>query len=250
MSRDDRNTQLPEQLPEGRFEQFPGDFLDAAGLNRQHVFALDQLPDEVRDSLGDRTGFTQLILIGHAGRRLWQAVQAAGLPGHHPIDDFTRQTIAHCFAERLPGHSYRLLYPDHERLVGLQAFGELAGWHHPSPFMVGIDAEWGSWFAYRALLLADTRFHATPRRLQPGPCAACVAHPCLDACPADALRPDFQLDRCLAHRREEGSSCENTCLARLACPVGAEHRYTPAQMRHSYAVSLAMIRLHEGAKPV
>ncbi len=221
---------------------FPHDFLDAAGLNRQHVLDLAELPADVCQSLGDTGDFTQLILIGHGGRQLWQQVQAADLPGLHPIDDYSRQTVAAWFAAHLPGHRYKLLYPDHEHIVGLQALGELAGWHQPSPFMVGIDAEWGSWFAYRALLLADTRFPASPRRVGRHPCATCAAKPCLDACPADALRPDFQLDRCLAYRRQPGSRCENTCLARLACPVGTEHRYPPEQMRHSYAISLAMIR--------
>ena len=48
---------------------FPAAALDAAGLNRQHLFALADLPETVRTTLGDTTGFSQLLLIGHGGRQ-------------------------------------------------------------------------------------------------------------------------------------------------------------------------------------
>lgn len=136
---------------------FPADFLNAAGINRQHVFDLAGLPQEVLATLGETTGFRQLILLGHGGRRLWECVQASGIDGEHPVDDFCLQTIGRWFSEQIPGVRYRIVYPG-ETLVGLQALGKLAGWHHTSPFMLGIDGEWGSWYAYRAVVLADSRF--------------------------------------------------------------------------------------------
>ena len=42
---------------------FPTALFDQAGLNRQHVFDLDRLPDEVRSTLGDTENFRQLILL-------------------------------------------------------------------------------------------------------------------------------------------------------------------------------------------
>ena len=47
---------------------------------------------------------------------------------------------------------------------------------------------------------------------------------------------------CIAQRLRADSACALTCPARLACPVGPEHRYSSAQMAHSYGISLAMLR--------
>ena len=220
---------------------FPGDDFAAAGLNRQHVFALADLPADLRAALPAQLDEQRLILLGHAGRRLWDCVQAAGTGGRHPIDDYCRQSIARLFAEHLPGHRYRLLYPG-ETPVGLQALGKLAGWHHASPFMVGIDGEWGSWFAYRALILCTADFPPTAAAERCNPCRDCHQRPCIAACPAEAAGDPFRLDRCIDQRLRPNSPCALACPARNACPVGAEHRYSSAQMRHAYALSLATLR--------
>jgi epoxyqueuosine reductase len=226
---------------------FPGDFFAGAGLNRQHVFALADLPVGILSSLQPRPEERQLILLGHAGRRLWDCVQAAGLPGEHPIDDYCRQTIAGFFAEHLPGQPYRLAYPG-DTPVGLQALGTLAGWHHPSPFMIGVDRQWGSWFAYRAVILCATDFAPTPVGEQRSPCLDCRDQPCIAACPAGATGTPFRLAACGEERLRPGSACAYGCLARNACPVGGEHRYEEAQIRHSFAQSLVMLRRFAGEK--
>ena len=223
---------------------FPAAPLAAAGLNRQHLFDLADLPGEVRATLGDTGDFRQLLLIGHGGRRLWECVQASGIGGSDPIDDYTRQTLADWFARALPGRPWHLLYPG-DSAIALQALGKLAGWHHPTPFRVGIDAVWGTWFAYRAAVLCDTPFLPFFRVDRSSPCDDCAPRPCVDACPAGALHgKDFDLDACLRWRIDGDGrhSCAATCHARLACPAGAEHRYPEAQLRHSYGRSLRMLR--------
>lgn len=228
---------------------FPGTFLDRAGLNRQHVFELAALPEDIRSGIAAQRGETQLILLGHGGRRLWECVQAAGTGGEHPIDDYCIRTVADWFAACLPGRRYRLLYPG-DAPVGLQALGRLAGWHHASPFMVGIDADWGSWYAYRAVLVADTDFAPSPVVDRGSPCLDCRQMPCIAACPAGALNGGrFDLDACSDWRLAAHSRCAEGCLARTACPVGAEHRYADAQIAHSYRQSLAMLRAWREAQP-
>jgi ferredoxin len=232
-------------------EHSPFAQLDDAGLNRQHVFAVANLPEDVRATLGAEAHESRLLLVGHAGRRLWECVQASAIGSEHPIDDYTRQRIAAFFAEHHPSAHYRLLYPG-DQPIGLQALGRLAGWHHASPFMVGIDAKWGSWFAYRAVVLTDADFlpstavDRAPQEVPLGdrnPCIDCLDPPCLAACPAGALAGrQFSLTACSRYRLAEKSACAEGCLARSACPVGAEHRYDPAQIRHSYSRSLAMLR--------
>jgi epoxyqueuosine reductase len=220
--------------------------LDDAGLNLRAVFALDDLPPALGERLRaehDPQGrFRQLILLGHAGRRLWQAVQAAAPAGEHPIDDFTVRT-ASAWLDALPGRpAYTIVYPG-PSLPPLQALGELAGWHHATPFMVGILPGWGSWFAYRAVILAATDLPPTPRLKVDSPCLSCAPQACRAACPGSAMAgPRFALDACVAYRTQTASACQDRCLARLACPVGAEHRYLPEQQAHSYLRSLAWLR--------
>lgn len=219
--------------------------LARAGLNRQAVFDIDDLPGEVVRQIGEAcppgAAFRQLILIGHAGRKLWQAVTEAGMDTDNPIDDFTVRTVEQWFAACQPRNRYAILYPG-EIAIGLQRLGRLAGWHHPSPFMIGIDREWGTWYAYRAVLLADTRFAPTRPQASRSPCAECGHRLCIAACPAAAMAGGgFDLAKCAAYRRAEGSSCRHTCLARVSCPVGSEHRYGEEQIRHTYSISLKFI---------
>lgn len=229
--------------------------LNAHGLNLQAVFALEDLPEAIRATLplASPEPWTQLILIGHQGRRFWDALQREDMGDEaDPVDRFSVTCVLDWMATQWPGHRALCLFPgpDGERL-GLQALGALAGWHHSSPFWVGVDAEWGSWFAYRAVLLTDTRLPVTPPRRRLSPCLSCVATPCVRACPAMALHvpgaahmdgDQAGLSACVAHRLQPASSCEDRCLAREACPVGAVHRYTAAQTAYHYRQSLAALR--------
>jgi len=219
--------------------------LDAVGFNLHAVFDLATLPAAVLEPLaGHDPRYRQLILLGHGGRRLWEAVRASGIESANPIDDFTLRTVGEWAAEQLPGRVWEAVYPAHDsaRPVGLQALGKLAGWHHDSPFMVGINAQWGSWFAYRAVLLAESDFTPTPRVDCGAPCPACAAKPCIVACPAGAMGDGrFDLKRCLDYRSSPESRCALACVARNTCPVAPEHRYPEAQIAHSYGRSLRLM---------
>jgi len=217
--------------------------LNAVGLNLQAVFQMDMLPVEMRDA--SMAGYAQLILIGNAGPALGRAALTAAMDADHPIDTFSTQAVCR-WLDSLSGGGERLvLYPG-EAPVGLQRLGALAGWHHPSPFMVGIQPQWGTWFAYRVVVLANTALAPTSPLQTRSPCTSCTDRPCVSACPAGAMADGrFSLDACLAWRRASGSSCEQSCMARLACPVGAEHRYDAAQIHHAYGQSLSMIRRFE-----
>lgn len=222
--------------------------LDAAGLNLHAVFDLARLPaplqTQLRADFDPRQAYRQLLLIGHGGKRLWNALQASGIRSPHPIDDFSVRSVEQWFAAQLPGHALRIVYPG-TMPVGLQALGQIAGWHHASPFRVGVNQTWGSWFAYRVALLADTELPPTPALPGASPCAGCADKPCIASCPGAALEGEaFSLVKCVAYRRQADSRCKTTCIARLACPVGAEHRYEEAQIRHSYSRSLAEIERH------
>lgn len=226
--------------------------LDAVGLNLRAVFALDQLPDALRDALRNECdaarNYSQLLLIGNGGRAMWQAILREGGRSADPIDDFSVREVRRWLAAQASGRSYEIVYPG-ERLVGLQSLGECAGWHFASPFMVGINERWGTWFAYRVAVLANTDFE--PTRPVPGesPCTACRPRPCVSACPGKAIEDSgFNLADCVRYRLRADSACQTTCMARLACPVRAEHRYDDEQIRHAYAISLRFIEQYQTGK--
>ena len=226
--------------------------LDAVGLNLRAVFALDQLPDALRDALRNECdaarNYSQLLLIGNGGRAMWQAILREGGRSADPIDDFSVRAVRRWLAAQASGRSYEIVYPG-ERLVGLQSLGECAGWHFASPFMVGINERWGTWFAYRVAVLANTDFE--PTRPVPGesPCTACRPRPCVSACPGKAIEDSgFNLADCVRYRLRADSACQTTCMARLACPVRAEHRYDDEQIRHAYTISLRFIEQYQGGK--
>lgn len=219
--------------------------LHCAGLNLHAVFDLDALPAglvaDLRRAVAPSHDWCQLILIGNAGRSMWVAMKASGIASGDPIDDFSVRTVAQWFAAQFPAHRYTLLYPG-DAPVGLQTLGALAGWHRPTPFMLGILPQWGSWFGYRAALLTDTDLPPTEPLRAVSPCEACAARPCIPACPAQAMADGgFALERCVAYRLQPASRCRAGCVARDACPVGREHRYDEEQVRHSYSVSLRAI---------
>jgi epoxyqueuosine reductase len=225
--------------------------LDEVGLNLQTVFNLADLPADVLDTLGmaddERDRYTQLILIGHRGRDCWAALQQRGMHGTHPLDQFATERVQDWMTRAWPTAQWRQVFPG-PHPVGLQRLGALAGWHRPSPFWVGVDAEWGSWFAYRAVVLADTALPVTTRRNTNTPCDVCSDKPCISACPAGALASEqtgpWRLQTCLAFRQQPQSPCLDRCLARNACPVGEEYRYTDQQIAYHYLHSMRAIREH------
>ena len=221
------------------------DRLDRAGLNQQAVFNLDALPVEMSTELRQRFDpdrqYRQLILIGHGGRSLWDEVQAAGIRSDDPIDDFSVDAVEQWFAGQFADRRFQIVYPG-ETSVGLQGLGQLAGWHHASPFMVGINETWGTWYAYRVVLLADTDILPTPPVRSASPCLSCAAKPCIAACPGKAMDDGvFVLEKCVAYRKQPASRCRETCVARTGCPVGTGHRYCDAQIKHCYSISMRMI---------
>lgn len=219
--------------------------LNHAGLNLQAVIDLDTLPAEMLAGLrrhhDPEHRYRQLILIGHAGKTLWNTVKASGIRSENPIDEFSVHTVEQWFATYFARQAHAVIYPG-DTSPGLQALGKIAGWHHASPMMIGIQKAWGTWYAYRVVLLADTDLEATRALPSESPCDRCVGKACIAACPAGALAGiTFDLMKCVNYRILPSSRCKATCVARVSCPVGVEHRYDDDQLQHTYSISLKAI---------
>ncbi|MBP1857224.1 Fe-S-cluster-containing hydrogenase component 2 [Rhizobium herbae] len=112
-----------------------------------------------------------------------------------------------------------------------------------SPLGILIHPEYGLWHGYRGALGFAHVLPAAAPAVDAHPCDHCPDKPCLSSCPADAILPSgFQIKPCRAHlrTREGQTGCmAGGCLARNACPVGAEYRYSTEQLRfHMAALSL------------
>jgi len=223
-------------------------FLAERGVNLCAVLDLQALPGDVIGLLLEAginvTDYLRLVLLGNGGKRFWSGLQEFGFHTDDPVDHYalylTRQ-----FLHDFLGDPHRvILYPGRPIAVPLTRLGELAGWGAPSPVFVGINPEFGPWFAYRSAFLVDLALPLSQASPPPYPCDACAAKPCLQACPASAVHwpGPSDIDVCARSRMADGSLCANRCLARMACPVGAEHRYTLEQIQYHYAHSLGPIR--------
>lgn len=220
------------------------------GLNLQAVFDLKKLPWEILRSITQQTPgiskYKQLILLGHGGTTFWSALKQSTIHSKNPVDDFSKQMVKQYFDSEQQGHAYHIVYPG-PQAINLQALGKLAGWHHSSPFLLGINTQWGSWFAYRALILADTQLSSSTTWQSKSPCQRCKTKACISACPAQAIstitaNTSFDIERCINYRIEDDSHCKHQCLSRNSCPVQQERRYSKEQIDYHYSCSLQTIK--------
>ena len=225
------------------------DVLASQGLNLFAILSSDLFPDAfnaaVRQAGISVEEYPSLILIGHSGNTLWQRLKTAGLRGTDPVDSFTIEQVRHFSEMYLDQCPELLLYPG-PIPIPLQQLGALAGWHHPSPLGIGVNETCGPWFGYRAALLVKTQLPVQRQSLGRSPCDQCEDKPCISTCPVQALSAKHQPDvtACVDHRLQSGSPCAYQCLARSACPVGADHRYDDEQIDYFYRRSLKSIREH------
>lgn len=211
---------------------------------------LADLPSAIRSQLpaeaGTPDGDQSLVMVGNGGNSFWHALPDE-YGGPDPIDRFTASVVSNTINEHFGNCEWHLLYPGTSPIT-LQQLGALAGWHNPSPLGLGINADFGLWYAYRAVITIDQRFEQPAQPVQPSsPCTTCIQKPCISQCPGKALS---ELDNpimaaCSNHRLKAESTCAQTCLARLACPVASEHRYDATQLRYHYQLSLETIRRYK-----
>jgi len=197
-----------------RWEHVRGD-LSGAGFNLVAAVTPQLLPKTLAAQLGEDQDTTAVVVA--AGTEIFDA--------------------------RLPGVQYEFAYPGTGAapLIGL---GEYLGWSSPSFLGLGINSEFGLWFAYRALLRVHAALPHSPPKSAPELCETCVARDCVAACPAGAVTQvgNFSIESCADFRVGANSQCAASCLARLACPVGKAHQYTEPQFSHHQGRSLSGLK--------
>ena len=187
---------------------------------------------ENAERIGALADVSTIVLIGMAGRSGWDAF-AASAEAHdgldHPLDRFSRRVIG-TLAQNLGAAA---LYP-----FGGPPYWPFQQWAqrcepvHPSPLGLLIHPRYGLWHSYRGALGFARSLDVPAWEATPSPCETCAEKPCLGACPVGAfVVGGYDVPACVAHLKSPaGSDCmDYGCLARRACPVGAEHAHGPAQ---------------------
>jgi NAD-dependent dihydropyrimidine dehydrogenase PreA subunit len=168
-----------------------------------------------------------LILVGDQGGRLWPHFTANRRDETDPLDAWTERVLAPAAADLDARVVYPFGGPPHHPF---QQWAMRAEGLRPSPIGPLTHPEFGLWHSYRGALLFARVIDLDPPSADAHPCDGCADRPCLSACPVDAFGENgFDLPACLGHLRSaEGGECmTGGCLARRACPVGADHAYGP-----------------------
>ncbi len=179
----------------------------------------DEVPDDARC----------VVLIGNAGPDMFRRFERERTPGQ-TLDDWTR----HAAGTLAASLGARALFPFDLPPLPFQRWGRRANAGFTSPLGLNIHPEFGLWHAFRAALVFDAPQQLPAAAPMEHPCERCADQPCLRACPVSAFTgTTYEVQSCVRHiGSESGQLCvSGGCQARLACPVGHNAAYHPAQMR-------------------
>ena len=201
--------------------------IEATGLAARGVITL--APAERVGALEDVACLALLGFVGRRGFDVFAASPEAADGAEHPLDRWSRRVIDALAAELGAKAFYPFGGPPYWPFQRWALHGDDV---HASPIGLLIRADYGLWHSYRGALgfSRDIAPPARPKRERP--CDTCPGRPCLTTCPVGAFRAGrYDVAACASWLQAPGGAdCMNEgCRARRACPVGAEHRPTPAQ---------------------
>ena len=216
--------------------------LEALGLASRGGF--HPTADE-RIGTGRAHAVRTVLLVGNIGGSLWSAFRDGRRAEAHPLDGWSKRTL-NTLADDLPGQVSAVFPSDGPPYVPFQQWAMRSEAVRPSPLGPLIHPAYGLWHAYRGALLFADRFDLPTWQARPSPCATCADRPCLKTCPAGAIddrEGGLDVVACAEHLlTPAGDTCLAAgCLARCACPVGADSRYGEPQARFHMA---AFLRAH------
>ena len=190
--------------------------------------------------LADGRQTRSILLVGNIGGAHWPAFERwrLGQPDHggsDPLDRWSEEVIRPIAADL----GATALFPSDRPWQPFQQWAMQAEGLRASPLGILIHPVFGLWHGYRgALAFADSALSDAlqlPTTIM-HPCDLCRDRPCLSSCPVDAVGPDrFDVAACREFLGREATCRARGCLARNACPVGAEFRYGPQQLQFHMA---------------
>ncbi len=199
-------------------------------------------PEDGVPALADGTSVATLLLVGHVGGEMWPVFSRAsehndGAP--HALDRWTRRVLGEAAASLGATAFYPFGGPP---WLPFQRWAQRGDGVAVSPLGILIHPDYGLWHAYRGALAFARRLELPDPVRASSPCLTCRGRPCLSTCPVGAFSATgYDVAGCRRHvGSPAGGLCrEGGCAARLACPVGRQHAYPPAQMAFHMAAFLA-----------
>ncbi len=182
-----------------------------------------------------------LLLAGNAGPQMWTRFAAARGRGALTLDQWSEQVLGE-LAARLHATA---VYPFARPHLPFQRWAQRAEACFASPLGLLLHAQYGLWHGYRGALLFADAIELPEREQRTSPCASCQDQPCLAACPVGAFDgQSYDVRACARHLggTPEPKCMQFGCLARHACPVGRDFRYSPPQARFHMQAFLAEVR--------
>jgi hypothetical protein len=189
-------------------------------------------------------------VIGDGGTEFFARFRARGdTAGADPLDRYTLGVVRSAVATALAssGVAHEIVFPflagaPGSPVLPIQRVGQAAGLPPAGPLGLQVHPVFGPWWAYRALVVLACPADEEPPL--PSSCADCPA-PCESACPGHAVARDgFLLAACVSQRRADvarDGDCQLSCVARLRCVAGPEHRYPDEQLAFHMASSLVYV---------
>ncbi|HIM69150.1 MAG TPA: hypothetical protein EYM44_00915 [Gammaproteobacteria bacterium] len=186
---------------------------------------------------------TRIVLLGSVGRTLWEIVRRDHWQDSDPIDRYSIRIVEELRKLHWHGEKIEWLHPG-PCPIPIQRLCRQAGWSHPSLLGLDIHAQFGTWFACRAVIVVSRSIECTPRESSRSPCESCLEKPCRSHCPSGAVTDieAFGLMACGSYRLAKESNCAHLCLSRLACPIGTSQRYSDVQLDYHGALSLTSLQ--------
>ena len=186
---------------------------------------------------------TRIVLLGSVGRTLWEIVRRDHWQDSDPIDRYSIRIVEELRKLHWHGQKIEWLHPG-PCPIPIQRLCRQAGWSHPSLLGLDIHAQFGTWFACRAVIVVSRSIECTSRESSRSPCESCVEKPCRSHCPSGAVTDieAFGLMACGSYRLAKESNCAHLCLSRLACPIGTSQRYSDVQLDYHGALSLTSLQ--------
>ncbi|MBL0373178.1 4Fe-4S dicluster domain-containing protein [Rhizobium sp. KVB221] len=210
-----------------------------AGLSPHGIFLRGMIHfDDDGPELATGGTARTVILLGNIGGSIWPAFEAwfsTHLDVADPLDTWSQEVIRPT-AEEIGATSW---FPSEKPWQPFQQWAMRAEGLKPSPLGILVHPEYGLWHGYRGALGFGEKIGKVSQPQRIHPCDHCTAKPCLTYCPVDAIKPaSFDVAACRLHLLSPAGrhGClASGCLARNACPVGAEYRYPDEQLRFHMA---------------
>ncbi|GAB4142962.1 MAG: 4Fe-4S dicluster domain-containing protein [Planctomycetota bacterium] len=222
-----------------------GEGVNLCGLVDAPSFDRSQPPDRRASRL--LPGCGTVLAFASGGRSFWdralrssaEGSMGRGAGSRHPVELHESRCLSRIAKHLADRGLIPVVVRPGSAPLNFAQLAEAAGFGTVSPVShVLLHPTYGAWLCFRAALLFQGHPFGEIESRAPSPwdpCSSC-SKPCVSACPAGSCNDGHEVAACNRHRT--GGVCDEVCHVRRACPIGAEHRYSPEQESYRQACGL------------